>query len=107
MSNAYHFPTAFPWLGNVSDVEGNLSSQKVAGLLVQKIYSQQVEIYCLKGYMLYQFDIIQLEQFNFETDRAVRAVTITSRIEHCGSVTLIGTLTVLSEMKSRINAAKL
>lgn len=63
MSNAYHFPTAFPWLGNVSDVEGNLSSRKVAGLLVQKIYSQRVEIYCLN--MLYQFDIIKLGQFNF------------------------------------------
>ena len=54
MSNAYHFPlpAAFPWLEHVSDVEGNLSSLKVAVLLVRKIY-------CLKN-VLYQFDIMKL-----------------------------------------------
>lgn len=58
MSNAYHFPlpAAFPWLENVSDVEGNLSSIKRVVLLVQKIY-------CLKD-VLYQFDIMKLGQFN-------------------------------------------
>lgn len=33
------FPAAFPWLENVSDVEGNLSCLKNAVLFVQKIYS--------------------------------------------------------------------
>lgn len=33
-----HFPAAFPWLENVSDVEGNLPSLKVAVFHVQKIY---------------------------------------------------------------------
>lgn len=54
---SFPLPAAFPWLENVSDVEGNLSSLKVAVLLVQKIY-------CLKD-VLYQFDIMKLGQFNF------------------------------------------
>lgn len=61
MSNAYHFPlpAAFPWLENVSDVEGNLSFLKVSVLLSQKIHCL-----CLKD-VLYQFDIMKLGQFNF------------------------------------------
>lgn len=50
-SNAYHFPTAFRWLEKVSDVD--VSSQEVAGLLVQNIYR------------CYQFDIMKLGQFSF------------------------------------------